>query len=77
LPQSNARVVCLDSEWETIGQHSATNSGIQIGPRTLACVIYSGAQEGRAKGLILEHSALMNLVSTCDAADVAKQNGHA
>jgi non-ribosomal peptide synthetase component F/acyl carrier protein len=77
LPQSNTRVVCLDSEWETIGQHSATNPEIQIGPRSLACVIYTSAQEGRAKGLMLEHSALMNLLSACDATDAAKQNGHA
>jgi acyl-CoA synthetase (AMP-forming)/AMP-acid ligase II/acyl carrier protein len=77
LPQSDVRVVCLDSEWEIIGQQSATNPDIQIGPQSLACVIYTGAQEGRAKGLMLEHSALMNLVSACDAADAAKQNGHA
>jgi amino acid adenylation domain-containing protein len=77
LPQSNARVVCLDSEWETIGQHNATNPDIQISPRSLACVIYTGAQEGRAKGLMLEHGTLMNLASGYDAADPAKQNGHA
>jgi acyl-CoA synthetase (AMP-forming)/AMP-acid ligase II/acyl carrier protein len=77
LPQSDVRVICLDSEWEIIGQQSATNPDIQIGPQSLACVIYTGAQEGRAKGLMLDHSALMNLVSACDAADAAKQNGHA
>ena len=77
LPQTKARVVCLDSEWEMIGQHSATNPDVQINPRSLACVIYTSAQKGHAKGLILEHSALMNLVSACDAADMANQNGHA
>jgi aryl carrier-like protein len=77
LPQTNARVVCLDSEWEMIGQHSATNPDVQIDPRSLACVIYTTAQEEHAKGLTLEHGALMNLVSTHDAADAAKQNGHA
>jgi acyl-CoA synthetase (AMP-forming)/AMP-acid ligase II/acyl carrier protein len=77
LPQTNARVVCLDSEWEMIGQNSATNPDVQIDPRNLACVIYAGLQEGHAKGLMLEHSALMNLVSACDAANTAKQNGHA
>jgi non-ribosomal peptide synthetase component F len=60
-----------------IGQHSATNPDVQINPRSLACVIYTGAQEGHAKGLMLEHGALMNLVSARDAADTAKQNGHA
>jgi len=70
-------VVCLDSEWETIGQRSATNPEVQIDSRNLACVIYASAQEGRAKGLMLEHSALMNLLSACDATDTANQNGHA
>jgi amino acid adenylation domain-containing protein len=77
LPRTNTRVVCLDSEWEMIGQHSATNPDVQINPLSLACVIYTGAQEGHGKGLMLEHSALMNLASACDAADAAKQNGHA
>jgi amino acid adenylation domain-containing protein len=77
LPQTNARVICLDSEWAMIGQHSATNPDVQVNPRNLACVIYTGVQEERAKGLMLEHSALMNLVSAWDAADTAKQNGHA
>jgi acyl-CoA synthetase (AMP-forming)/AMP-acid ligase II/acyl carrier protein len=77
LPQTNARVVCLDSEWEMIGQHSATNPDVQIDPRNLACVLHTGAPEGRAKGLMLEHSALMNLVSACAASDTSNQNGHA
>jgi amino acid adenylation domain-containing protein len=73
LPQSEARVVCLDSEWEMIGQHSATNPALQINSRSLACVIHTSP----GKGLMLEHGALMNLVSPCDAADTEKQNGHA
>ena len=77
LPQTNAQVVCLDSEWEMIGQYSATNPDVQITPRDLACVIYTGAWKGDTKGLMLEHSALMNLLSVCDTADTANQNGHA
>jgi amino acid adenylation domain-containing protein len=76
LPQTNTRVVCLDSEWEMIARHSATNPGAHIHPRDLACVIYIAAPEGHAKGLMLEQGALMNLVSACDVADRADQNGH-
>src|SRR5262249_30805203 len=32
LPQTNTRVICLDSEWEMIGQESATNPEVQINP---------------------------------------------
>jgi amino acid adenylation domain-containing protein len=74
LPQTKARVVCLDSEWEMIGQHSATSPNVQINPRDLACVIHTGVREGHAKGLMFEHSALMSLVL---ASESAKQNGHA
>ncbi|PYP86327.1 MAG: non-ribosomal peptide synthetase [Candidatus Angelobacter sp. Gp1-AA117] len=73
LPQTDTPVVCLDSEWEKIGQHSATSPEVQINPRNLACVIYAAALEGHAQGLMLEHSALMNLAVT----DMAHQNGHA
>ena len=68
LPQTNAHAVCLDSEWEKIGQHSATNPDVQIKPRNLACVIYTSP----TRGLMLEHSALMNLA----VADMAHSNGH-
>jgi non-ribosomal peptide synthetase component F/acyl carrier protein len=63
LPQTNARVVCLDSEWETIGQQSTTNPKVQISPQNLACVIYVAASEEHAKGVMIEHDGLMDLVS--------------
>ncbi|HEY2117170.1 MAG TPA: amino acid adenylation domain-containing protein, partial [Candidatus Angelobacter sp.] len=77
LPQTNARVVCLDSEWEVIGQQSATSPGVQINPQNLACVIYTAASqvEEYAKGLMIEHSGLMDLVSARKPFDPG-QNGH-
>ncbi len=77
LPQTNTRVVCVDSEWELIAQHSATNPDVEINPRDLACVICTSAAEGNAKALTFEHGALLNLVSPCDVAGRANQNGHA
>jgi acyl-CoA synthetase (AMP-forming)/AMP-acid ligase II/acyl carrier protein len=76
LPQTNARVVCLDSEWEAIGQQSATKPEVQINPQNLACVIYTAASEKHAKGLMIEHSGLMDLVSARKLSD-PDQNGHA
>jgi len=76
VPQTNARVVCLDSEWEAIGQQSATSPEVQIYPRNLACVIYTAASEEHAKGLMMEHGGLMNLVSAQKPSDPG-QNGHA
>jgi non-ribosomal peptide synthetase component F/acyl carrier protein len=76
LPQTKARVVCVDSEWEVIGQQSVISPGIQIHPQNLACVIYTAAPEEHAKGLMIEHSGLMNLVSAWKPSDPG-QNGHA
>jgi amino acid adenylation domain-containing protein len=76
LPQTNARVVCLDSEWEMIGQQSATSPKVQMNPRNLACVIYTAASGEHAKGLMIEHSGLMNLVAA-GKLSAPGQNGHA
>jgi non-ribosomal peptide synthetase component F/acyl carrier protein len=76
LPQTNARVVCLDTEWEVIGQQSATSPRLQINPQSLACVIYAAVSEKHAKGLMIEHSGLMDLVMAGKPSD-PDQNGHA
>jgi pristinamycin I synthase 3 and 4 len=77
LPRTNARVVCLDSEGETIRQQSAANPQLRANPQNLACVIYTAASEGHAKGLMVEHSGLMDLASAREGAGMAHQNGHA
>jgi amino acid adenylation domain-containing protein len=76
LPQTKARVVCLDSEWEVISQQSTRNLGVQIDPQNLACLIHTAASDEHAKGLMIEHSGLMDLVSARKLSDRG-QNGHA
>ncbi|HEY6348115.1 MAG TPA: amino acid adenylation domain-containing protein [Candidatus Angelobacter sp.] len=76
FPQTGARVVCLDSEWESIAQQSAANPEIQVHPRSLACVIYTSASPEQAKGLMIEHNGLINLVDECQSSEQASQNGH-
>ncbi|HET9282375.1 MAG TPA: amino acid adenylation domain-containing protein [Candidatus Angelobacter sp.] len=76
LPQTSARVVCLDAEREMIDQQNATNPEVQINPQNLACVVYTTAAEKRAKGLMIEHRGLMDLVLPSKLSD-SGQNGHA
>ncbi|HEY1939778.1 MAG TPA: amino acid adenylation domain-containing protein [Candidatus Angelobacter sp.] len=76
LPQTNAHVVCLDTEWEVIGKQSAASPGVQINPQNLACVIYAAASEKYAKGMMIEHRGLMDLVLAGKLSDPG-QNGHA
>jgi amino acid adenylation domain-containing protein len=75
LPQINARVVCLDTEWESISGQSATSPAVQINPESLACVFYTSASKERARGLMIEHRGLMDLVSARKLSDRG-QNGH-
>jgi amino acid adenylation domain-containing protein len=65
LPRSTARVVRLDSDWDTIAQASAP-----AGPRTAvsaedtAYVIYTSGSTGKPKGVEIQHRAVVNLLSS-------------
>jgi non-ribosomal peptide synthetase component F len=75
LPQTNAPVMCLDSEWELVARQSATSPQVQIHPENLACVIYTSALEGHTKGLMIQHNELINLVCASESSDRASQHG--
>ncbi|MCB2262546.1 MAG: amino acid adenylation domain-containing protein [Candidatus Thiosymbion ectosymbiont of Robbea hypermnestra] len=62
LPASDAKVVCLDSEWEKIAGHSEDNPTRQSGPKNLAYVIYTSGSSGKPKGVMVEHLGLTNLI---------------
>ena len=54
-------VVCLDKDWETIGQHSQENLTSQVTADNLAYVIYTSGSTGKPKGVQIEHRGLCNL----------------
>jgi amino acid adenylation domain-containing protein len=58
-----ARVVCLDREWERIAQERDDN--IATGHRSdlLAYVIYTSGSTGRPKGVAIQHRSAVELVS--------------
>jgi amino acid adenylation domain-containing protein len=56
-------VVCLEQEWEQIGQQSGENLKRRSEPTQLAYVIYTSGSTGQPKGVMIQHASLMNLVA--------------
>ena len=60
--ESSAKVVCLDSGWMKIAQHSDQNPARLSGPGDLIYVIYTSGSTGRPKGAGVYHRGFMNLL---------------
>ena len=55
LPQNQARVVCLDSDWGAIEQYGGVNLEVGVTSDNLAYVIYTSGSTGQPKGVAIEH----------------------
>ncbi len=60
LPVENVPVVCLDTDWEIISQHSEINPANNSTPDDLAYVIYTSGSTGKSKGVAIAHRSLVN-----------------
>jgi len=58
LPEQEAKVICLDSGWETIARESGENPGISTLPENLAYVIYTSGSTGQPKGVLVSHGSI-------------------
>ena len=58
LPRNSAKMVCLDSDWETISQESAETPICSTMPENLAYVIYTSGSTGRPKGVLVSHGSI-------------------
>ncbi|MEH2059372.1 MAG: amino acid adenylation domain-containing protein [Nostoc sp.] len=61
LPQSQAKLICLDEVWSEILQNKQNNPIEVVTPTHLANVIYTSGSTGKPKGVMVEHSGLCNL----------------
>ncbi len=61
LPNSGAKLVCLDQDWEDISTQSKDNPVTGSTTDNLAYVIYTSGSTGRPKGVMVEHKGLCNL----------------
>lgn len=60
LPPSIATVLCLDSEWERIGNAAASNPVTTITPEHAIYMIYTSGTTGHPKGAVNTHRGLVN-----------------
>ncbi|MBN3921607.1 MAG: AMP-binding protein [Nostoc sp. NMS4] len=63
LPDRSARIICLDSDRETIGQNSNSNPANTATPGNLIYVIYTSGSTGKPKGAGVYHRGFVNLVN--------------
>jgi amino acid adenylation domain-containing protein len=56
------QIVCLDTDWEDIDKHSDQNPPSAATPQNLAYVIYTSGSTGIPKGVMIEHSSLVNYI---------------
>ncbi len=62
LPRHHARIVCLDSDWETISREDEKNLSINVTANNLAYVIYTSGSTGRPKGVAIEHRSALTFL---------------
>lgn len=62
FPECRAETVCLDTGWESIAHESGQNPISTATAANLAYVIYTSGSTGRAKGVLIDHKALVNYV---------------
>ncbi len=60
--EHSARIVCLDTDADTLAQQCATDPISTVAPNNLAYVIYTSGSTGQPKGVQIAHSSLLNLV---------------
>ena len=70
LPESGARVVCLDQDWDEIERNSDNDPRTFVTPENWIYVIYTSGSTGTPKAVCMPHRALVNLVGWHLAAPV-------
>jgi len=60
LPETRAKAICLDSDWEMISREDEQNPVCEVKAEDLAYVIYTSGSTGRPKGVLIQHRSLVN-----------------
>ncbi len=68
LSNHQTKVVCLDTDWERIAQHSKENPNSGVTPDNLAYTIYTSGSTGKPKGVQILHGAVVNFLTSMSQA---------
>ncbi|MFN6563899.1 MAG: non-ribosomal peptide synthase/polyketide synthase [Nostoc sp. ChiSLP01] len=64
LPQHQAQLVCLDTDWQSIAQAGDAELVNSISSQNLAYVIYTSGSTGQPKGVMIQHHSLVNFTQS-------------
>jgi amino acid adenylation domain-containing protein len=62
LPETGARVLCLDNLGDALAEESPENPPGPATPNIRAYVIYTSGSTGKPKGVVLRHTPVVNLI---------------
>lgn len=62
LPETSAKIVCLDGAWQAFQNEDRGPANSVVRPENLAYVIYTSGSTGRPKGVQLEHRSVVNFL---------------
>jgi amino acid adenylation domain-containing protein len=63
-PEHQAKVICLDRDWDAIAADPVRPMDSGLSPDNLAYVIYTSGSTGKPKGVQIEHRAVINFLDS-------------
>jgi amino acid adenylation domain-containing protein len=67
LPPHEARVTCIDSEWDVISREDAADFESGVTPDNAAYVIYTSGSTGQPKGVVVSHYHAVRLFQATES----------
>ncbi|ARV59066.1 phenylalanine racemase [Nostocales cyanobacterium HT-58-2] len=64
LPAHQSKVVCVDTDWETIAKSRKDNLNSEVNPDNLAYTIYTSGSTGKPKGVQILHRGVVNFLTS-------------
>ncbi|MBD2665598.1 amino acid adenylation domain protein [Richelia sinica FACHB-800] len=63
LPFHQAKVICIDKDWEIISQENRNNLKNQVSPTNNAYTLYTSGSTGKPKAVVIEHRNTLALLN--------------